>query len=101
MVKWLPTSLLGLMLIAPLCNSQVLVCDVKGSDDRFLLYPEQLILRSQQFEVYALMGGMTLATVSRLTLRFHRVTQLNLLPTPDRIQLFEGQCRRQHNTGSN
>ncbi|WP_421862412.1 hypothetical protein [Motiliproteus sp.] len=73
--------------------SQPLVCDVKGSDDRFLLYQEQRIYRSERYEVYALMGGLTLATVARDSLKFQRTSQLNLLPQPDRLQLFEGQCR--------
>ncbi|MEH6650139.1 MAG: hypothetical protein V7707_08970 [Motiliproteus sp.] len=67
-------------------------CHVDGSDDQFILYLDQRIYRSEQFDVYALMGGMTLATVSRASLRFNRLTQLNLLKQPDRIQWFEGQC---------
>ena len=69
-----------------------LLCDVDGSDDRFILYLDQRIYRSANFDVYALMGGMTLATVSRASLRFNRVTQLNLLRQLDQIQWFSGQC---------
>ncbi len=72
----------------------MLTCIVEGSDDRFLLYPEQRIYRSPGFEIYALMGGMTVATVARSDLRFNRITQLNLLPQPDSVQWFEGQCYR-------
>lgn len=81
--------------------AQPLVCDVKGSDDHFLLYQEQRIYRSDRFDVYALMGGLTLATVSRESFKFQRTSQLNLLPEPDRLQLFEGQCRRQPGHFSN
>ncbi|WP_133297398.1 hypothetical protein [Motiliproteus coralliicola] len=90
-----------LILLVGVCSaqaSQPLVCDVKGSDDRFLLYPEQQIYRSKSYDVYALMGGLTLATVSRQSLKFLRITQLSLLPQPDRLQLFEGQCHPASNT---
>lgn len=85
-------SWLGVMSFAPLCWAQNLVCLVDGSDDQFLLYNEQRILRSKHYEVYAMMGGMTLLTVARSSGRFHRITQLNLLPEPEPIQRFEGSC---------
>ncbi|MEH6470808.1 MAG: hypothetical protein V7752_06110 [Halopseudomonas sp.] len=92
---------LGVLLVlmsAQVGSAETLECLVDGSDDWFILYPEQRIYRSSKYDVYALMEGMTLATVSRQRLRFHRITQLNLLPQPDRIQRFEGECRYSETT---
>ncbi|WP_210394966.1 hypothetical protein [Motiliproteus sediminis] len=70
-----------------------LSCKLQDSDDRFILYPEQLVAQTATHAVYSLMGGLTLAVVQRQTLRFNRITSLNLQPRPDRMQLFSGQCQ--------
>lgn len=79
--------------VLALTTPSVLECRVDGSDDRFLFYPEQRIYQSGEHWVFSLMGARTLGVVHRATLRFNRLTSLNIQAVPDRLQLFSGQCR--------
>ncbi len=79
----------------------VMVCQVKGSDDQFLVYPRQKVFNSETFMIYQLIDGMTLLAINRQTLRFNRLSNLNLLPQstldpswpPEPIQFFSGTCK--------
>ncbi len=78
----------------------MLDCRVAGTDDRFIVYPHQRIYRSDSFDYYQLMQGLTVLVVHRQTRQFNRLSNLNLLPSssldPQRsaepYQFFNGQC---------
>jgi len=72
---------------------EVLLCQVDGSDDQFIFYPHMLVQKSERFDVYVLMGGVTVAVVERDTGRFNRLTNLNLLDHSEKVQFFQGRCR--------
>ena len=72
---------------------EVVICRVDGSDDQFIFYPHMLIQKSGRFDIYVLMGGLTVAVVERKTGRFNRLTSLNLLDRSEKVQFFQGQCR--------
>lgn len=75
-------------------------CWVDGSNDRFDVYPSQLSYTSDSFSHYQLIEGLTVLVVNNKTMRFNRLSNLNLLPhsttdptkPPDRFQLFGGLC---------
>ena len=75
-------------------------CRVNGTDDRFIAYPHQRIYRSDSFDYYQLMQGLTVLVVHRQTRQFNRLSNLNLLPSSsldpqwsaEPYQFFNGQC---------
>lgn len=75
-------------------------CLVDGTDDLFQLYQQQISYQSPSFTHYQLINGLTVVIVNRTTLRFNRLTNLNLLPhstldptkPAEPIQMFNGQC---------
>ena len=77
-----------------------LVCKVDGSQDYFKVYLSQRTYSSEQFSHYQLIDGLTVLVVNKVTMRFNRLSSLNLLHTstmdpnqpPDGMQLFEGVC---------
>ncbi|MDX1451676.1 MAG: hypothetical protein R3183_03890 [Oleiphilaceae bacterium] len=79
---------------------EALHCQVAGNDDSFVLYPEQLSYTSQTFWHYQLIDGLTVLVVNRQTMRFNRLSNLNLLPhstmdpakPPEEYQMFSGTC---------
>lgn len=78
-----------------------LICSVDGSQDDFKVYSEQLVFTSREFSHYQLIDGLTILVVNHKTMRFNRLTNLNLLPhstmDPNRpvenYQLFTGSCK--------
>ena len=77
-----------------------MTCKVNGSDDYFIVYEEQLSYSSETFSHYQLIDGLTVIVVNKDTLRFNRLSNLNLLANstidpqqpPEQHQLFEGLC---------
>ncbi|WP_027859043.1 hypothetical protein [Marinobacterium jannaschii] len=93
-------QLLLIVLILPLLLLQKaaavqapLYCDVRGSDDHFILYSHQIIWSGEHYIFYTLMDGLTIAAVHRPSLRYNRLTNLNLHQPGERLQLFSGQCQ--------
>ena len=86
--------------VALASENNALTCLVEGTDDRFELYPRQISYESARFLHYQLIEGLTVIVVNRKTLRFNRLSNLNLLehstldPTrpAEPIQYFTGQC---------
>ncbi len=78
-----------------------MVCYVDGSDDQFRVYPRQQVFTSERFAIYQLIDGLTVLVINKQTLRFNRLSNLNLLPTssldpempPEPYQYFTGRCR--------
>jgi len=87
-------ALVCCLLISSPTLAGTLFCNVIGSDDHFILYPEQEIWSGREYRLYALMDGLTIAAVHRPTLRYNRLTNLNLPQASERLQLFSGQCQR-------
>lgn len=92
--------LIGLNQKSLAADTAELSCDVDGSRDFFELYTEQLSFQGADFWHYQMMGGLTLIVVNRESLRFNRLSNLNLLSSstldpnrkPEAVQLFSGQC---------
>ena len=82
-----------------------LVCSVDGSKDEFSVYPDQLVYASKSFLHYQMISGLTVLIVNRETMRFNRLSNLNLLQhstldpkkQPENIQLFNGSCKAVNN----
>jgi len=78
-----------------------LICSVSDSRDYFQVYPSQLIYSSDKFSYYQLIGGLTVLVVNKNTMRFNRLSNLNLLQnstmdpnkSPENYQLFNGLCK--------
>ena len=78
-----------------------MLCHVDGSDDLFKVYPRQKIYSSEQFIIYQLIDGLTVLVINKQTLRFNRLSNLNLLPQstldpawpPEPMQFFSGTCK--------
>lgn len=86
---------------------ETLICSVDGSNDDFIVYPEQVVYSSASFSHYQLIRGLTVLVVNKHTLRFNRLSNLNLLPSstldpakkPENIQIFSGSCIHQASSG--
>lgn len=102
------TPCLVYMLVASFASSPLhatprleLTCKVSGSNDAFNVYPEDLSYASKSFLHYQLIKGLTVLVVNRDTMRFNRLTNLNLLQhstldpkkRAEAIQLFDGVCK--------
>jgi len=78
-----------------------LICTVSDSRDYFLVYPYQLIYASEKFSHYQLIDGLTVLVINKTTMRFNRLSNLNLLPSsaidpkkpPENYQFFNGLCK--------
>ncbi len=75
-------SSLILALIAPTLIAQTLQCQIAGSDDIFLLYPEQKLTNTDDFYIYQNFNGLVITTVNTQTMNFNRISHFNLLPEP-------------------
>ena len=77
-----------------------MVCHVDSSDDLFKVYPRQLAYTGEQFNIYQLIDGLTVLIVNTQTMRFNRLSSLNLLPRStldpswpaEPPQFFSGWC---------
>lgn len=80
------------------------ICYVDKSDDLFKVYPRQLIFESKQFSIYQLIDGLTVLVLNNQTMRFNRLSNLNLLSAstldpqmpPEAYQYFTGGCDNSH-----
>lgn len=80
--------------------SSELLCRVEHTDDVFQVYPNQLIYNSKQFSIYQLIDGLTVLIVNSDTMRFNRISNINLLASStldpswpaEPYQYFTGQC---------
>lgn len=80
---------------------ETLICSVDGSNDEFNVYPNQQIYSSDSFLHYQMISGLTVLVVNRQTMKFNRLSNLNLLQNstldprkqPEKIQLFNGSCK--------
>jgi len=78
-----------------------LICTVRDSRDYFKVYPYQLIYSSDEFSHYQLIDGLTVLVVNKNTMRFNRLSNLNLLQSsamdpnkqPENYQFFSGSCK--------
>ena len=78
-----------------------LICTVSDSRDYFKVYPYQLIYSSDKFSHYQLIDGLTVMVVNKNTMRFNRLSNLNLLQRstvdpnkpPENYQFFNGVCK--------
>ena len=85
----------------PADSHRPLFCTVSDSNDYFKVYPSQLIYSSDTFSHYQLMNGLTVLMVNKKTMRFNRLSNLNLLQSsvidtkkpPDDYQFFNGLCK--------
>ncbi|KZZ59489.1 hypothetical protein A3762_00465 [Oleiphilus sp. HI0125] len=83
-------------------EQSALICKVDGSDDAFKIYTNQRIYESEQFEHYQLIDGLTVLVVNKDTMKFNRLSNLNLLAhstmdpsmPPEPHQFFSGECSR-------
>ncbi|MEH6577045.1 MAG: hypothetical protein V7731_08190 [Amphritea sp.] len=81
-------------------SNDVMTCKVSGSVDYFIVYADQLIYSSDKFLHYQMIDGLTVIVVNKDTMRFNRLTNLNLLPSstmdpqkpPESHQFFAGRC---------
>jgi len=91
-------------LFSPLIQADThksLICTVSDSRDYFKVYPYQLIYSSDEFSHYQLINGLTVLVVNKNTMRFNRLSNLNLLPSsvmdpnkpPENYQFFSGLCK--------
>lgn len=95
-------------LFSPLTQASshdALVCTVSDSRDYFMVYPHQLIYSSDKFSHYQLIDGLTVLVVNKDTMRFNRLSNLNLLQSsimdpdkpPENYQFFNGLCKVSEN----
>jgi len=81
-------------------SSSEIVCQVENSDDLFKVYPRQLVFKSDQFLIYQLIDGLSILIINTKTMRFNRLSNLNLLSNstldpalpPEPLQFFSGRC---------
>jgi hypothetical protein len=81
-------------------KSGEVICYVDKSDDLFKVYSRQLIFESKQFSIYQLIDGLTVLILNKQTMRFNRLSNLNLLAgstldpamPPEPYQYFSGHC---------
>jgi len=78
-----------------------LICTAGDSQDYFKVYPYQLTYSSDKFSHYQLIDGLTVLVVNKNTMRFNRLSNLNLLQSstidpnkpPESYQFFKGICK--------
>lgn len=102
--KWYLQLGLALYLLSSLANAEAADwhCKVEGSNDYFSIYGKQKTFETEQFIHYQLINGLTLIVLNKTTLRFNRLTNLNLLPSssldpnqpPEPMQFFSGECQK-------
>ncbi len=81
-------------------HAGALTCTVDGSRDQFVVYPSQQVFNSEAFSYYQMIDGLTVLVVNNPSLRFNRLSNLNLLPQStldphkpaEKAQFFSGQC---------
>jgi hypothetical protein len=91
---------LGSRIVSP-ASHQALICSVDDTQDDFKVYPSQLVYTSKQFLYYQIIDGLTVLVVNQQTMRFNRLSNLNLLShstmdpskSPENYQLFSGTCK--------
>ena len=96
-------ALLGLSFSTIAATQQHISCKVGDSLDYFTLDSSQQIFASANFTFYQQFDGLTIVALNNHTLRFNRLTNLNLLPNsatdpnapPQSLQFFSGHCQRQ------
>ncbi len=82
-------------------ESTEMTCYVDGTDDLFKVYPRQQVFASDRFAIYQLIDGLTVLVINKQTMRFNRLSNLNLLAEstldpempPEPYQYFTGSCR--------
>jgi hypothetical protein len=92
----------GLSFSTMAATGQTISCKVKDSLDFFNISRSNLIYSGNTFTLYQLIDGLTIIAVNNQTLKFNRLTNLNLLPTsaldpndpPVSLQFFSGSCRQ-------
>jgi|GEM_PF-2288362 len=95
---------LFICLFSPLTQAgshNLLICTVSDSRDYFQVYPYQLIYSSDKFSHYQSIDGLTVLVVNKNTMRFNRLSNLNLLQSssmdpnkpPESYQFFSGLCQ--------
>lgn len=85
-------ALMVLLLFPSAVLAGDLICDLHSSKDKFALYADWQIMESNNFRVFSMMGGLTLAVVNKESGNFNRISSFNLLPEPERLQQFQGKC---------
>ena len=79
-------------------------CTSNNSFDSFKVYPSQLTYASEDFAHFQLINGLTILVVNLKTMRFNRLSNLNLLKhstldpnlSPEQYQFFSGSCQIEH-----
>ena len=92
--------LAGWAVLATAAWPSEITCLVDGSDDQFRVYSRQQIFDSDRFAIYQLIDGLTVLIINKQTLRFNRLSNLNLLAEstldpempPEPYQYFSGRC---------
>jgi len=83
-------------------TQQHISCKVSNSLDYFSLDSSKQIFASANFTFYQQFDGLTVVVLNNHTLRFNRLTNLNLLANsatdpnkpPQSLQFFSGHCQR-------
>lgn len=83
-------------------TERAIICQVNGSVDYFALDATKQIYASKNFTYYQLIDGLTVLIVNNKTLKFNRLTNLNLLAhstldpnnPPEPRQFFSGSCQQ-------
>ncbi|RRJ83874.1 hypothetical protein [Aestuariirhabdus litorea] len=88
-------SLLAGCTLLPPQPTPTLRCQLDGSDDIFLFYPSMKMGESDHYLLYQQLKGLVVAVVDKRSLRFNRLTSLNLTSSPYPATLLSGQCRPQ------
>ena len=84
-------------------NELSLLCKVNETEDYFEVDLNQLIYTSNEFLYYQMIEGLSVLIMNKNTLRFNRLSNLNLLENssidpsqpPDNHQFFNGLCEYQ------
>jgi len=93
---------LGLSFSTMATTNYTIRCKVSGSLDYFLVDASKHIYASEQFTYYQLIDGLTVLVLNNKTLKFNRITNLNLLAnstldpndSPEQRQFFSGRCQK-------
>ncbi|WP_426416267.1 hypothetical protein [Aestuariirhabdus sp. LZHN29] len=90
--------LLGGCTMIPPREAPTLRCQIDGSDDIFLFYPDMQTAETEKYLIFQQLKGLVIAVVDKRSLRFNRLTSLNLTDSPYPATLLSGQCQPQRQT---
>lgn len=99
-ILWIKAAVACFSLTVLADSSSEIICQVENSDDLFKVYPQQLVFKSEHFIIFQLIDGLTILIINTRTMRFNRLSNLNLLSNstldpalpPEPLQFFSGRC---------